>query len=320
MSKNKTILIIFFALAVYIALGIYADMSKLTLAIRSFKWPYFFLLLLCTSTGYFLRYLKWDIFLKTAGVSLPFKQNLFVFISGLSMIITPGKIGEVWKGWLIKEISGDDLSKTIPVVILDRVTDILSLIILSAFGILSYKEGIYLIVLLLLLIFVFYISITSKILSGWIIGIFEKFSVKYSPNIKIMHETFQKAMKPELFISLSLLNAVAWSCECLGFYCIVLGFNQHLSIPISIFIYSFACLAGGVSMIPGGIGLAEATITGFLQLNGFSPALAIGAALIVRLGSFWYGVILGFVVYTLFRKTIVYTNETPSNKKIAEFQ
>jgi uncharacterized protein (TIRG00374 family) len=320
MSKNKTILIIFFALAVYIAMGIYADISQLTLAIRSFKWPYFFLLLLFTSIGYFLRYLKWDIFLKTAGVSLPFKQNFFVFISGLSMIVTPGKIGEVWKGWLIKEISGDDLSKTIPVVILDRVTDILSLIILSAFGILSYKEGINLLVLLLILIVIFYISIRSKTLSGWIIGIFGKFSEKYSPNIKTMHETFQKVMKPKLFITLSLLNAVAWFCECLGFYCVVLGFNQRLSVPLSVFIFSFASLAGGVSMIPGGIGLAEATIAGFLQLNGFSPALAIGAALIVRLGSFWYGVVLGFVVYTLFRKTIVYKHETPSNKKIIGFQ
>lgn len=301
-------------------MGIYADISKLTFAIRSFQWQYFFLLLLFTTIGYFLRYLKWDIFLKTAGVSLPFKQNLFVFISGLSMIVTPGKIGEVWKGWLIKEISGDDLSKTIPVVILDRVTDILSLIILSAFGILSYREGINLLALLLLLILIFYVSMTSKNLSERIIGVFGKISQKYSPNIKTMHETFQKTMKPKLFISLSLLNAIAWFCECLGFYCVVLGFNQHLSIPLSVFIFSFASLAGGVSMIPGGIGLAEATITGFLQLNGFSPAIAIGAALIVRLGSFWYGVVLGFVVYTLFRKTIVYRSEIPSNKKIAEFQ
>jgi hypothetical protein len=71
-----------------------------------------------------------------------------VFISGLSMIVTPGKLGEIWKGWLIKDISGDDLSKTVPVVIMDRVTDVLSLVILSAFGILSYKEGIYLLVVL----------------------------------------------------------------------------------------------------------------------------------------------------------------------------
>jgi uncharacterized protein (TIRG00374 family) len=314
MPKNKTILIIFFALAVYVAMGIYADISQLTAAMQMFHWPYFILLLLFTSIGYLFRYLKWDLFLKKAGVHLSFKQNFFVFISGLAMIVTPGKLGEVWKGWLIKDISGDDLSKTVPVVIMDRVTDVLSLVILSAFGILSYKEGIYLLVVLLLMILIFYISITSKKVSEKVIGLIENKAKKFSGNVKNMHGTFQELMKPKIFISLSLLNVLAWFCECLGFYFVAMGFKQPLSIPLSTFIFSFASLAGGVSMIPGGIGLAEATITGFLQHYGFSPTIAIGTALIVRLGSFWYGVILGLAVYLLFRKKIIPNNGTGLKK------
>ncbi len=317
MAKNKAILIIFFTLAFYIAMGIYADFNKLTDAVQSFQWSYFLLLIFFTTFGYFLRFLKWDIFLKKAGVFLPFKQNLFVFISGLSMIVTPGKIGEVWKGWIIRDISGDELNKTVPAVILDRVTDVMSLILLSAFGILSYREGIYLIILLLLLILVFYVSIRSKIISEKLIFVLENISGKYSTNVKTMHETFEKMMEPKTFISLSLLNSIAWLCECLGFYCVILGFNRSLSIPISTFIFSFASLAGGVSMIPGGIGLAEATITGFLQFYGFTPDIAIAASLLVRFGSFWYGVILGFVVYTTFRKSIMCKNKAVLDKSIA---
>ncbi|WP_406657577.1 lysylphosphatidylglycerol synthase transmembrane domain-containing protein [Methanolobus sp. ZRKC2] len=308
MQKNKTILLVFFALAVYVAMGIYADINQLTLAIQSFHWPYFILLLLFTSIGYFLRYLKWDIFLKNTGVNLTFKQNIFIFISGLSMIVTPGKLGEVWKAWLIKDISGDELSKTVPVVILDRVTDILSLVILSAFGILSYRDGIYLLATLFFMILVFYVSITSKRISGKMISVIENRAMKHSSDVKGLHGTFQKLMEPKLFISLSLLNVLAWFCECLGFYFIVIGFDQYLSISQSTFIFSFASLAGGVSMIPGGIGLAEVTIAGFLQHNGFTPTITIGTALIVRLGSFWYGVILGLIVYLLFRKKIIPNN------------
>lgn len=314
MPKNKTILLIFFALAVYVAMGIYADISQLTVAMQKFGWPYFILLLLFTSVGYFLRYLKWDIFLKKAGVHLSFKENFFVFISGLAMIVTPGKLGEVWKAWLIKDISGDDLSRTVPVVIMDRVTDVLSLVILSAFGILSYKEGIYLLVVLLLMILIFYISITSKRVSEKAIGLIEDKAKKFSGNVKNMHGTFQELMQPKIFISLSLLNVLAWFCECLGFYFVAMGFDQSLSIPLSTFIFSFASLAGGVSMIPGGIGLAEVTITGFLQHYGFSPAIAIGTALIVRLGSFWYGVLLGLAVYLLFRTKIIPNNGNGLNK------
>jgi uncharacterized protein (TIRG00374 family) len=94
-----------------------------------------------------------------------------------------------------------------------------------------------------------------------------------------------------------------------------MGFNQSLSIPRSTFIFSFASLAGGVSMIPGGIGLAEGTITGFLQYYyGFEQAVAIGTTLIVRLGSFWYGVVLGLAVYLLFRKKIIPNNGNGVNK------
>ena len=314
MPKNKTILIIFFALIVYAAMGIYADISQLTAAMQMFHWSYFILLLLFTSIGYLFRYLKWDIFLKKAGVHLSFKQNFFVFISGLAMIVTPGKLGEVWKAWLIKDISGDDLSKTVPVVIMDRVTDVLSLVILSAFGILSYKEGIYLLVVLLLMILIFYISITSKRVSEKVIGLIENKTKKFSGNVKNMHGTFQELMQPKIFISLSLLNVLAWFCECLGFYFVAMGFNQSLSIPLSTFIFSFASLAGGVSMIPGGIGLAEVTITGFLQHYAFSPTIAIGTALVVRLGSFWYGVVLGLAVYLLFRKKIIPNNGTGLKK------
>ncbi|WP_214044176.1 lysylphosphatidylglycerol synthase transmembrane domain-containing protein [Methanomethylovorans sp.] len=314
MPKNKTILIIFFALAVYVAMGIYADISQLTIAMQSFGWPYFILLLFFTSAGYFLRYLKWDIFLKKAGVDLPFRQSFFVFISGLSMIITPGKLGEVWKAWLIRDISGDDLNRTVPVVIMDRMTDVLSLVILSAFGIFSYKEGIYLLTILFFMVLTFCIAITSKSISEKVIGIIEKKAMKYSGNIKNIHEVFQGLLEPKTFISLSLLNALAWFCECLGFYFIVIGFDQHLTIPLSVFIFSFASLAGGVSMVPGGIGLAEVTITGFLQHYGFNPAIATGTTLIVRLGSFWYGVVLGLAVYLLFRKKIIPNNGNRLNE------
>jgi len=33
--------------------------------------------------------------------------------------------------------------------------------------------------------------------------------------------------------------------------------------------------------------------------------LSVGIALILRLGSFWYGAILGFTVYALFKKRII---------------
>ncbi len=311
MSKKKLVLITVLVIVVYIAMGIYADFSQLARVITGFEWTYLVALLGLTTAGYLLRYLKWDLFLKKAGVALPARQNLFVFFSGLSMAVTPGKIGEVWKGWLIRDISGESLSRTVPVVILDRITDILSLILLSAVGILSYREGVPLLVVLLILISGFYVAIRSKPLSKRMLAVLERHAGKYAPDARAMHNTFEQIMEPATLLSLSALNALAWFCECLGFYAVVIGLHEQISVTLATFIHSFALLAGGVSMIPGGVGLAEATITGFLQVYGIGAASAIGIALIVRFGTLWYGVILGSAIYLAFRQQMIPPRNLP---------
>ena len=305
MSKKKVVLILALAIGVYIAMGIYADFSQLARVITGFEWAYLVALLGLTTAGYLLRYLKWDLFLKKAGVALPAKQNLFVFFSGLAMIVTPGKIGEIWKGWLIRDISGDSLNKTVPVVVLDRITDVLSLILLSAVGILSYREGVPLLAALLVCIAGFYVAVRSEPISARMLGVLERHAGKYAPDAKAMHTTFEQTMEPATLLGLSALNALAWFCECLGLYVVVMGFHEQISVTLATFIFSFASLAGGVSMIPGGIGLAEATITGFLQVYGLDAASAIGIALVVRFGTLWYGVLLGSAVCLVFRRKMI---------------
>jgi uncharacterized protein (TIRG00374 family) len=306
MAKNKIWLTILFAIAVYMIMGIYADFDKLSLTISYFQWHYAIIMIILTTIGYFIRYIKWDLFLKKAGVRLKPRDNLFVFFSGLSMIVTPGKFGEIWKGWLIQDISGDELSRTIPVIIMDRVTDVVSLVILSFIGVFYYyKEGLSLLLALSALLIGFYCAIRSKSISSKIIAVLEKRFGRYAANLHLMHETLDKTMEPSTFISLSLLNALAWFFECMGLYYVIVGFGQSLDIPLSTFIFSFSSLVGGISMIPGGIGVAEASISGLLMLNNISPEMAIGIALILRLGSFWYGALLGFAVYMLFRKKVM---------------
>jgi uncharacterized protein (TIRG00374 family) len=138
-----------------------------------------------------------------------------------------------------------------------------------------------------------------------IISIFQKRTGKYSEDIKMMHSTFEKTIEPKGVAMMSFLSAFAWFFECLGMYLVVIGFGESLSITRSTFIFSFGSLTGAVSMIPGGLGVAEATIYGLLNLFGISQTVAVGITLIVRLGTLWYGAIMGLVVYLVFRKSIM---------------
>lgn len=306
MEKSRGVwLIVLFAVFVYLLLAIYADFERLIYVMKNFRWAYLLALFALTTTNYLFRFLKWDFFLKRAGVYLNLKDNLFVFFSGLAMIITPGKIGEIWKGWLIKDMNSEELSKTVPVVIVERITDVLGLAILALFGVLYYKQGIYLILLLFLLFSIFFAIIKSKTTSNWILLKLETKMGNYTKNVKTMHRTFEATMEPKGLIGMSILSAFAWFFECLGFYLVIIGFKETIALTLATFIFSFASLAGAVSMIPGGLGVAEATISGLLQFFGVTTATSVGIALIVRFGTLWYGAILGIIIYLLFRKDVI---------------
>ncbi|NYB53095.1 MAG: flippase-like domain-containing protein [Methanobacteriaceae archaeon] len=305
MAKSKIWLTLLLAVAVYLIMCIYADIDKLIQAFESFQWLYLILLLVLTTLGYFIRYIKWNYFLQSVGVHLESRDNLFVFFSGLSMIITPAKMGEIWKGWLIKEINGEKLAKTIPVVIVDRVTDLLALIILSLTGIFYYEKGSYLLLIIFLVFLAFFLVVKSNFISEKLIFFMEKRAGKYSSDVKNMHQTFEETMAPKTLLVTTILAVAAWFCECLGLFMVVLGFSQYLTLTVSTFVFSFSSLVGAVSMIPGGLGVAEATISGLLQFFGLTSTVSVGVALIIRLGTLWYGVILGLVVYLVFKRKII---------------
>ena len=305
MENNKVWLVILFAVVVYLIMGIYADFGSLLSAIEKFNWVFIPLMLILVLIAYLIRFLKWSLFLKSAGVHLKLKDNLFVFFSGMGMIITPAKVGEIWKGWLIRDINGEKLSKTVPVVITDRVTDVIGLVILSLLGILYYKEGIYILAALLLIFAAFFVAIRSEKISGMLISVLEKRAGKYSKDIKTMHATFLQLMHPKNIVGLSFLSAFAWFFECLALYFVIIGFGQSISIILSTFVFSFASLIGAISMIPGGLGIAEATISGMLQYFGLTSVDSVGAAIIIRFGTLWFGAILGFSVHFIFKKRIM---------------
>jgi len=304
MEKNKIWLVLIFAIIVYVILGIYADFSNLLLALESFDWRYLILLLGLTTLSYLIRFVRWNFFLKGVGVKLNLKDNLFIYLSGLSMTITPAKAGEVWKGWLIKDINGDSLSKTVPVVISDRLTDMLALVIFSLLGILYYKQGALVIITILILFGAFIISVRTETISNLLISILEKRAGKYSKDVKSMHIIFKEILTPKKLIITTGLGLIAWFMECLALYLTIIGFGDHIGIIVSTFTFSFASLAGALSLIPGGLGVAEATLSGLLQFFGLTATISVGAAIIIRFSTLWYGTFLGIIVYLLGKSRI----------------
>ena len=57
-----------------------------------------------------------------------------------------------------------------------------------------------------------------------------------------------------------LLSLIAWGAEGVALYLIIVGFDVSVSLPLCVFFYATATLAGALVPVPGGLGVTEAMI------------------------------------------------------------
>ena len=102
-------------------------------------------------------------------------------------------------------------------------------------------------------------------------------------------------MSPGPFVVCVALSIGAWWLECLGTWLVLIGFGVEVSLGTATFIYAFATALGAIS--PGGVGVTDATLIQASQrlIVGVSLGTATAAALLLRIATLWFGVILGAI-------------------------
>ena len=127
----KIALGIFLGLACYAAfLAFTGDLEATLAALKSVP-----LSLIATACGlsllnYLVRFPRWERYRQLVGVEISRSSSLCVYLAGLSLTVTPGKIGEAFKSVLIRKLDGSPIHKTAPIVLAERVTDLLGFLFL----------------------------------------------------------------------------------------------------------------------------------------------------------------------------------------------
>src|SRR5205809_8116926 len=92
------------------------------------------------------------------------------------------------------------------------------------------------------------------------------------------------------------VSAVSWFLESLAAYVCVRGLSLDLSLADTIVVFSLGSLAGALSFLPGGIGVAETSMAGVMRaLGDVSKAGAVAATVLIRLATLWFAVAIGLV-------------------------
>lgn len=116
------------------ALGIFADLRDVGTSFATFDYRMLAPVLLWTIFNYVLRWLKWDYYLRKLnfGTNVSRYDSALLFTSGMVMAVTPGKVGEVFKSYLLKRINNTPVSASAPIVLAERLTDGLAMLLLMA--------------------------------------------------------------------------------------------------------------------------------------------------------------------------------------------
>jgi len=305
------------AFIVIVAVALYADAPRLVAALVHFRWEYLPLILGLTLFNYSWRFVKWQYYLKRLEVSIHWSKSLLIFVSGLSMAITPAKVGELLKSYLLKRETGVAISHTSPIILAERLTDGIAMLLLASVGLVLYRSGWEILLALLLLGLAGILFVQNRRLVLALLGSGERLPVlpRFVHLLRAFYENTYALLRWRPLLSAILIGLVSWSGECGALYFVFTGLGVTPSVDLFIkatFILAFASLVGSASGLPGGLGAAEGSVLGLtLLLVSTSATLGAAATLLIRFCTLWFGLGLGVIALLVFSST----QDTPLFRK-----
>jgi glycosyltransferase 2 family protein len=300
------------AIAIAVGMAAYAmigDVQEIGDRLGGFAWSALALALALALANYAIRYVRWEIYLRWQGVRVPLPSSALVFGAGLSLSITPGKVGELVKSFLLRALFGTPKRRTAPIVIAERITDLIALLVLAVIGVAAYGVHPTLVAIAGALV------ASGLVLLAWPRAIRALIDLATRPRrlqrfrtpLYELAEGLAGLCRPKHLLAATGLALPAWAAECVGFAIIVNAFpGAHVELGLAVVIYASTTIAGALSFLPGGLGVTEGAM--ILLLIESAPrvdrATALDATLLTRLATLWFAVVIGLVCLAVARRRI----------------
>ena len=152
MTSKKLWLLVVLTALVFAGLVSYGDFRDIGQRLSHFPVTYLIAALALAGLNYLLRFIRWFYYLRVLKIRVPPAISSLVFLSGLSMSITPGKMGELLKSYLLRDRTGVPVAQSAPVVVMERLTDVVSVVLLALVGLALLPLAVRLVLLAALLL------------------------------------------------------------------------------------------------------------------------------------------------------------------------
>ena len=305
--KRNLVLALVLSVAVYLVIAILSDLGELAEAFRRFNWLLAPVILGLVALSYVGRFFRWAYYLRLLGVSLPLGQNAAIFAAGLSMTVSPGKLGEVLKSVFIRRASGTPVARSAPAVVAERVTDGTGMISWGLLGALTFDFGLQALIAFSIAMVGAVAVFRSKRLSLLAEKVMSRLPLlnRMAPHLSEFHGASNELLALRPLLLATVISFLAWGLEILAVYLCVVGMGVEMAFLVVVFIFAVSSLGGALSMVPGGIGVAEAGLVGmFTTVGRLSGGLAGALTLLIRLATLWFATFVGILGLLFVRRVI----------------
>lgn len=306
-TARRLVAVIALGVAVFAAVSIYGDTRELGARLARYSWWTFAAALALASFNYLVRFARWSLYLRHRGISVPRRTSAEIFVAGLALSVTPGKLGELIKSYLLRAAVGTPIATSAPIVIAERVTDLVALLLLGLVGFAFYGIAGATVLIGAALVALGLAVLAWPRLAHALIDLVTR-PRRLAPRRDRLREAYaglQALVRPWPLAWGTALGVIAWLAECVGFALIVGGF-EGVGVPLALamLIYASTTVAGALSFVPGGLLVTEAGMTLLLVSSsaGVDQATAAAATILTRLATLWFAVALGLVALALVRR------------------
>ena len=306
MMHKKDIFKVLIGLAIIGYLVYRFDLRQVGTTISSANPGLLILSLLIYSFTFLILVNRWRLVLLHMNASIPLAPAYQSFVGGVLISdITPSRVGDLTRPILAREYI--DLNKGFASVIIDRYTDILTLLTLSSIGLLLMYIHKMISGGIVIYLFIAFSALTFALLIGtlllwfqpeWMINLIKKIGDRFGTYpINLLLQTVESVSltrePKKLLASCFLLTCLAWIMHATRVE--LIASSVGVSVPF-IFLFLLLPLISALSLLPvspAGLGLVEGGLAALLSLFGIPLYVGLSIALLDRALTVFFHILVG---------------------------
>lgn len=268
----------------------------------TFPWAAVAWLMVATVVESVLRFWRYHTSCKALGLHIPFWRLMYYYTVGYALLPTPGKVGTVIRLWLINAYHGIPYRRSAPLMVMDFVSDAIAMLGLGALALMVVGHP-AMQLLGWVVLGALGVGVVAAVVAPWFLE--AMIGALYTAAGKRRARLFAKLrgvvrgsakLGGRILFITSTQSFVGWALVGVAVAHLLTAMGSPLDMAQGSIVVGIGTMGGFLSMMPAGVGGAEATMGFLLAQFGVPLATIVIAVALIRLCVLWFTVLVGLVL------------------------